>query len=147
MVVCGAGGGVVGEGGGGELGLGREGRRRAERVRLVEDEEEAAEKKGSFLPPDRLPMVAAAAAVGGGGFDRGRWGAWCGTGRRGAGSLGRVVRVQSISAAAPEWAGLEPGSVRWESGPAPTVSLPATELRREAPWFSHSLLRHDSCLI
>lgn len=51
--------GEVGEGGVVARGLGREGRRRAERVRLEEDEEEAVEaKKGSFLPPDRLPMVA-----------------------------------------------------------------------------------------
>ncbi|BAT11894.1 Os10g0544966, partial [Oryza sativa Japonica Group] len=61
------GGGGDGDAGDGELdarGLVSEGRRRAERVRLVEDDVEAFEaKKGSFLPPDRLPMAAAAAAT------------------------------------------------------------------------------------
>lgn len=56
--------------------LGREGRRRAERFLLEEeDEEDDLVKNGSFLPPDRFPM--ASRARGGGaapGTARGRMG-------------------------------------------------------------------------
>jgi hypothetical protein len=66
--------------------LGREGRRRAERFRLDEDEEDLV-KNGSFRPPDRFPMALPRR--------RGRGGAWRGTvGVNGSdGGDGRLVVV------------------------------------------------------